>query len=435
MSQHDKIIEACTSNDFSADDLETLLKTDSSTINDQDGNGNTAVYHLIVNSKMDDNMIIYQKMLVLIKYGAEVNINCNDDNREGAQMVLPPPPPRPLFHVLSHKYVNYENDENIFKLFVDKGVDPNVLDDEGNTALFFAASINNIQDLIDVGTDINAQNSEGDTILHILCRTDIPNKDNISNFTDDPESLYDMIEYLLNRGGKLFIENRIGKNVISVTKFSTPILTYIKKYIISKFSMYKSKSESIQVFIENVTRYVNILAQIQRREQQIEEYDFDSFEFPELTAEIIEYLKHQYETKTNPDMNRIRTCIKLLDPSINLLLPEEQAKESILHIIQEGAPLGGVSARFDMPVKPYVTTIEDVKKFIKAHLTTPGQPNPKLEHALRVIHKGKEIKNNRLTIDDSDIPNNGTIYFVFNIRKRGLGGKTKRKRKLRKTRK
>ena len=417
---HDTLLQMCKSNAFSASNLEDLLKEDSSTINQKDDNGNTAVYELIVNSKDEDENITFQKMIVLIKYGAEVNIDCNDDDRV-----------RPLFHVLSHKYVTYNDDHNIFKLFVDKGVDPNVRDREGNTALFFAATIGSIHNLIEVGTDMNAQNNDGDTILHILCRTIFPIPTNISNL-DDPENYNDIIENLLHIGGDLFITNNANENVIDVTEFSTPILNYIKDEMMDRFGRYKRKTGSFETEKKTIQQYADILEQIQKRDsvkKEEEGYDYDSYKFPELTAEMIDYLRRRYVNTGRSE--EVKKCILILDPLNDVVSEEERQEKSVLHIIQQGGP-----ARFDMPVQPYITTIEHIKQFIKEHLRDPEQSKTILSHALRVVHQGKEITNNRLSMYVADIPKNGTIYFVFNIRKRGLGGKSKRKmRKTKRTRK
>ena len=90
-----------------------------------------------------------------------------------------------------------------------------------------------------------------------------------------------------------------------------------------------------------------------------------------------------------------------------------------LHIIQEGGP-----AIFVMQVQQG-TTILEIKQFIKAQLLpTHGSTNI-YNHALRIIYKGREIENNR-TIGDVPIPDNDSVYFVFNIKKMGVGGKTKK---------
>jgi hypothetical protein len=212
--------------------------------------------------------------------------------------------------------------------------------------------------------------------------------------------------------------NNKNENVINVTQFSKPILNYIKEEMIKFFSKYKEDPRILETFKLCVQRYVDVLDQIQTRDADKEEdYDFDSYEFPKLTAAMIAYLK------TQPSNKSLKKCIKLLDPSIEIS-PEEQQKRSILHIIQWGGP-----ARFDMPVKPHITTIQDIKIFIKDKLLEQDKENPKLQHALRIIYNSKEIANNRLTIDDADIQHDGTIFFVFNLTKHGLGGKKTRKNK------
>ena len=101
-----------------------------------------------------------------------------------------------------------------------------------------------------------------------------------------------------------------------------------------------------------------------------------------------------------------------------------------LDIIQHGGP-----ARFKVNVQP-TNTIEDIKRFIKSKLEPTYKEKTIFKHALRIIYLGREIEDNTQTLASLHIKPNNSVYFVFNLREKGLGGKKSRKsKKIRKSRK
>ena len=64
-----------------------------------------------------------------------------------------------------------KNRTDLVKYFLDKGIDPNTADSNGETPLMLASNLDIFKALLDAGAKVNAVDSNGDTALHEACRS------------------------------------------------------------------------------------------------------------------------------------------------------------------------------------------------------------------------------------------------------------------------
>ena len=94
--------------------------------------------------------------------------------------------------------------------FLSKGIDPNLRDKDGNTALHYA-SLNDSKDivqlLLDRGADIEAKNKKGETALHkaIYC--------------DFKDIFRDEVKLLLDRGANIEVKNKNNETALHYAAF------------------------------------------------------------------------------------------------------------------------------------------------------------------------------------------------------------------------
>ncbi|KAK9883435.1 hypothetical protein WA026_001609 [Henosepilachna vigintioctopunctata] len=158
-----------------------------------DSQGNNSLHLVCCEAYYTPHFIAY-----LLEFSS--NINAQNNNLQ-----------TPLHRFIS----NSHKDTALFRLFLEKGADPNIPDKCGNTALHYLARsrahkttyfITFVEILIEFKANLNAQNKYGETPLHVAIR----------------KGTVGFIPILLNHGASVFIENK--KNL-------TPIDTAYAKRI------------------------------------------------------------------------------------------------------------------------------------------------------------------------------------------------------------
>lgn len=100
-----------------------------------------------------------------------------------------------LFHAINGQ-------TEALKFLLDKGLDPNVVDDSGNTLLFYVTDVKVFELILSRIEDINYQNSGGDTILHHLLRKFFEHKS------------VSLIDLCLSKKPNLSLRNKDGRTVL-----------------------------------------------------------------------------------------------------------------------------------------------------------------------------------------------------------------------------
>lgn len=138
-------------------------------------------------------LCVYQAIIFLIVI--IINFSCSESTEDAIRE-------------LSRRDIPYNQEEfakntgewedDIIRLFLDAGMDPDTSNQEGNTALMSAASKGNItaiEILLEAGADVNAQNKNGESPLWFACA----------------KGQHDIIELLLRAGSNVNMRNKKGE--------------------------------------------------------------------------------------------------------------------------------------------------------------------------------------------------------------------------------
>ncbi len=108
-------------------------------------------------------------------------------------------------------YSNTKSNNNIVKLLIDNGADPNIQDNNGWTALMLASRNSNtyscnttIKILLEAGADINATACDGWTALLLACRFSLT------------DSSVETVELLLDNDPDLTFVTKCGKTIYDI---------------------------------------------------------------------------------------------------------------------------------------------------------------------------------------------------------------------------
>jgi ankyrin repeat protein len=171
-----------------------ICDEDHTIINYQIENGWTA---LMIAACHTDNVSTEETVALLIKLGADLNIQDNLFKRTALMMITDS---------------NVKSSENTIRILIDAGADVNIQDNDGWTALMYAAneeSDNIVTLLINAGADVNIKDNDGWTALMFAIR-EKSTSDNIVNL-------------LINAGADVNIKDNDGWTALmfAVRKKST----------------------------------------------------------------------------------------------------------------------------------------------------------------------------------------------------------------------
>jgi len=153
-----------------------------------------------VNSHSIDSIsfLVFPIIHLLIDHGA----NVNDYDKQDGKTVL-------------HIGVSY-NDTLLIDKCISKGINLNAKDNDGNTALRYGYyRLESVDILIKSGTDINATNSKGKSILHIA----IQEKANV-----------EIVRFLLKSGVNVNARDSENRTALEYTTENTTYTTILKEY-------------------------------------------------------------------------------------------------------------------------------------------------------------------------------------------------------------
>lgn len=233
-----------------------------------------------IDCQSQKNIRIFDEMLkLLLKY----NVDINETNQNGET---------PLFQVIKDrqsleliqvlidngadflKKDNYNNtalhfadDEDITKILLSKGLDPNAKNDNGDTPLhhssvterhfyteFWFLSHNNRFNMLIDKYDVNLKNKQGDTILH-----------NVLNFAVDIHNEYSYLNELLTlikKGADINAENNDKETPLHVVFRDRCPIKNVVNFLISNGAHINSKSNEgktpLHLAIDMYSKYVKI---------------------------------------------------------------------------------------------------------------------------------------------------------------------------------
>ncbi len=167
-----------------------------------------------------------ERVEALLKNGADIHVKDNDGNKALSYTRYSDFVNVPIF-VKYKANINEKNAEgrtllmdaqsfNIEKLLSIKGINLEVKDETGTTALIMALDPNKVEDLLNAGAKVNAANDDGITALMICAYYDV----------------YDSVELLLKHNAKVNIQDSDGMTALSYAEIqeNTRIIELLKRH-------------------------------------------------------------------------------------------------------------------------------------------------------------------------------------------------------------
>lgn len=169
--------------------------------NNVNGHVNDSMYTSLMAACFENDIELVD---TLLKKGADPNRQCSGYKFTALMIIC--------------RIADYE-DIDIILMLLKHGADPNIQDAGGYTALMWSNPDNKkiMQILLDNGAEknINVQNNNGDTILHIIC------KKQYFHYQENVDRYKYKIENLLKHGADINIQNNNG---------DTPLMLYISNF-------------------------------------------------------------------------------------------------------------------------------------------------------------------------------------------------------------
>ncbi|TSJ81452.1 MAG: RNA polymerase sigma factor region1.1 domain-containing protein [Candidatus Cardinium sp.] len=103
-------------------------------------------------------------------------------------------------------------------------------------------SLRSMEDVVNQGLNINAQNENGNTIPLLLLKKVIEEGKSRGFLTSDNKMQINVVQYFLNHGADLYIENDQGENVISLINELTSKFSNLEKFFEDSLQKAKVKN-------------------------------------------------------------------------------------------------------------------------------------------------------------------------------------------------
>jgi ankyrin repeat protein len=262
-AHHEQIRAACLANDAgSYDRLNQLLAISSETLDLKDRDNNTILYYLL--NRIFDRKLVNDKIRLLVEHGASVNFNCTHNGYS-----------YPLFHLLV-MHCAYLDDtltpeeqynESLIKLFLTlppkpdystaRAVNVNVTNYAGNTALYYTWLQHTFTFLIKSGINVNSQNNDDNTLLHVLLGNLLPNY--IRRRTEANYAEYEeIIIQLLENGANLTIRNLQRQTPVDVMQHPRPVIVFCANEILNMLHRIET-TKNIKKLVDVIQKYLPVI--------------------------------------------------------------------------------------------------------------------------------------------------------------------------------